>query len=133
MPLGQGIAEVLAAIPTRIEVAGHGPIWRITGDSFESVLGYARERFEDFAVLDVARRDRWWTRVTLTVTTDPAQAVGAPTLEELRARLDRPAATESAATEGPDSSPLSTLDAIFTDQSRDVEPQLPRQPGGRDD
>lgn len=109
MPLGQGITGiagitgitgVLGAIPRRIEVAGHGPTWRITGDSFESVVDYAQERFDDFAPLDVDRRDRWWPRITLTLTTDPGEAVGAPTLEQLHERLLAAQAAQAAVADG---------------------------------
>lgn len=86
MPLGQGIVEVLGAIPARIEVSGHGPTIRITGGSFDAVLDYAREVYDDPVVLAYEERTRWWRRVTLTVTTDPALAAGAPPLAALRAR-----------------------------------------------
>jgi hypothetical protein len=84
MPLGQGIAEILEAIPARIEVSGHGATWRITGPSFDAVVDYAEECFDEPTVLSCHRRDRLWPRVTLTVTTDPARAGGAPPLDELR-------------------------------------------------
>ncbi len=85
MPLGQGIAEILEAIPARIEVSGHAPTWRITGPSFDAVLDYVHECFDEAAVLACHRRDRLWPRVTLTVTTDPRRAAIAPPLDELRA------------------------------------------------
>jgi len=87
MPLGQGIVEVLRAIPPRIEVAGHGPTVRITAGSFDAALDYARECYDDPAVLGCDLRYRFWPRVTLTVTTDPELAGSAPPLEELRGRL----------------------------------------------
>ena len=71
MPLGRGIVEVFEAIPDRIVVSGHGPTWKVTGGSFESVLGYVHEAFEQYGVLGREDRTRWWPRVTLTVTTDP--------------------------------------------------------------
>jgi hypothetical protein len=86
MPLGQGIAEILEAIPARIEVSGHAPTWRITGASFDAVLDYVHECFDEAAVLACHRRDRLWPRVTLTVTTDPRRAATAPALDELRAK-----------------------------------------------
>ncbi len=89
MPLGQGIVEVLRAIPPRIEVTGHGPTVRITAGSFDAALDYARECYGDPAVLDCALRYRFWPRVTLTVTTDPGLAAAAPSLEELRVRLQQ--------------------------------------------
>lgn len=87
MPLGQGIVEVLRAIPPRIEVTGHGPTVRVTAGSFDAALDYARECYGDPAVLDCMLRYRFWPRVTLTVTTDPGLAAAAPPLEELRDRL----------------------------------------------
>lgn len=128
MPLGQGIAEILEAIPARIEVSGHAPTWRITGASFDAVLEYVEECFEDATVLACHRRDRLWPRVTLTVTTDPKLAARAPTLDDLRAE-DVPkhrAANGNGTTYSSagrrarrrahvDDIPLS-LDAIFEDQ-----------------
>ena len=67
MPLGQGIVEVLRAIPPRIEVTGHGPTLRITAGSFDAALDDARERLDEPAVLDCELRYRFWPRVTLTV------------------------------------------------------------------
>lgn len=89
MPLGRGIVEVLQAIPPRIEMTGHGPTFRITAGSFDDALEYARDRFVDPAVLDCEVRDRFWRRVSLTVTTDPAQAASGPSLQELRDRAAR--------------------------------------------
>lgn len=89
MPLGQGIVEVLRAIPPRIEVTGHGPTVRVTAGSFDAALGYARECYDDPAVLDCELRYRFWPRVTLTVTTDPQLAGSAPPLDELRGRLQQ--------------------------------------------
>lgn len=86
MPLGRGIAEILEAIPARIEVSGHAPTWRITGPSFEAVLEYVEESFDEAAVLGCHLRDRLWPRVTLTVTTDPRLARTAPSLDDLRAQ-----------------------------------------------
>lgn len=81
MPLGRGIVEVFEAIPDRIEVSGQAPTWRVTGGSFESVLAYARQAYGDPVVLEREDRGRWWSRVTLTVTTDPTLAAQAPPLE----------------------------------------------------
>ena len=86
MPLGQGIVEVLRAIPPRIEVTGHGPTLRITAGSFDAALDDARERLDDPVVLDCELRNRFWPRVTLTVTTDPELAATAPPLEVVRQR-----------------------------------------------
>lgn len=83
MPLGQGIGELWDAVRDRVEVSGDGPTWEVTAGSFDSALAYAREAYGDPVVL--ARRDRvrWWPRVTLTVSTDPAHAAAAPDLAEL--------------------------------------------------
>ena len=84
MPLGQGILDVFEAIPRRIEMTGHAPTWRITGASFEAVWEFAQEVIDNPVVVAREDRSRWWPRVTLTVTTDPARAADAPPLEELR-------------------------------------------------
>lgn len=83
MPLGQGIGDMWEAVRDRVEVSGNGPTWHVTAGSFDAALAYARERFEDPAVLSRADRNRWWSRVTLTVTTDPALAASAPPLEDV--------------------------------------------------
>lgn len=89
MPLGQGIGEMMEAVRDRIEVSGTGPTWDVTAGSFDSALDYARERFGDPVVLARSDRNRWWPRVTLTVSTDPARAASAPALEDIR-RLPPP-------------------------------------------
>lgn len=86
MPLGQGIVEVLRAIPPRIEVTGHGPTLRITAGSFDAALDDARERLDVPVVLDCELRHRFWPRVTLTVTTDAELAATAPPLDVVRQR-----------------------------------------------
>jgi hypothetical protein len=126
MPLGQGISEMWDAVRDRVEVAGHGPTWEVTAGSFESALAYARERFGDPAVLSRSDRDRWWPRVTLTVTTDTALAASAPPLEDVATpripaqptRDDAADAEPSAGTEPPTSSGTlpSSLEAIFAHQ-----------------
>jgi hypothetical protein len=83
MPLRQGIAEMVEAIEDRIEVAGHPPTWRVTAGSFESALEFVRAAYDDPVVIARQDRDRWWPRVTLTVTTEPELAAQAPPLEEL--------------------------------------------------
>lgn len=83
MEIRRGITELLEAIPDRIEVSGQAPTWRVTGGSFESAVDYANEAFGEPVVLAREDRSRWWPRVTLTVTTDPALAEAAPPLEEL--------------------------------------------------
>ena len=86
MPLGRGIVEVFEAIPERIEVSGHRPTWRVTGGSFEAAFDYAREAFGGVAVVAREDRGRWWPRVTLTVTVDPALVATAPPLGFVRRR-----------------------------------------------
>ncbi len=83
MGLGQGIAEMRDAVRERVEVSWHHETWHVTAASFESALAYARDRFDDPAVLSRKDRGRHWTRTTLEVTTDPARAVEAPPLDEL--------------------------------------------------
>ena len=80
MPLARGIAELWEAIPERIEVSGHAPTWRVSGGSFESALAYARDAYDHPVVLAREDRSRWWPRVTLTVSTDPALVATAPPL-----------------------------------------------------
>lgn len=83
MPLGLGIGEFFEAIRDRVEVSRRGDIWRVTAGSFESALAYARERFDDPVVLSRRDRARYWPRVTLEISTDPARASAAPPLAEL--------------------------------------------------
>jgi hypothetical protein len=112
MPLGQGIEELWDAVRDRVEVSGHGPIWHVTAGSFDSALAYARERFDDPAVLERTDRRRWWPRVTLTVTTDVALARSAPPLEDLSTPTV-PAQAPPATAELPRS-----LEAIFAHQEQ---------------
>lgn len=115
MPLGKDIAEVVEAVQVRIEVSGHAPTWRVTGGSFESALDFAREAFDDPVVVSRADFGRWWPRVTLTVTKDPALAATAPDLESLQ---EPPAPTVDLPPEPPARPPrfLHSLDQIFEDQ-----------------
>ncbi len=85
MTLTRGIVEVFEAIPVRIEVEGHAPTWRVTGGSFESVLEFATQALGATTVVARTDRARWWPRVTLTLTTDPALAAAAPPLETFAA------------------------------------------------
>ena len=110
MPLGQGIEELLEAVRDRIEVSGHDPTWLVTAGSFDSALAYARDRFEDPVVLARKDRDRWWPRVTITITTDPTLAAGAPPLEELAHPLIPAQQTRDGAT-----------DTLDIDEVHDVE------------
>jgi hypothetical protein len=80
MPLGREIVELLEAIPDRIEVSGTGPTWRVTGGSFDSVVSWANDAFDDPVVIAREDRSRWWPRVTLTVTADSGLAAEAPPL-----------------------------------------------------
>jgi hypothetical protein len=100
VPLGRGIVEVFEAIPERIEVSGHGPTWRVTGGSFDAVLDYTREAFGEAVVVAREDRRRWWPRVTLTVTRDPALAAEAPPLEAFADAPEQP--DEIRETEQPD-------------------------------
>ena len=85
MPLALGILDVLEAIPRRIEMSGQEPTWRITGASFDEVCAFARDAVPHDAVV-VARvgHHRWWPRVTLTFSVDPALTADAPPVEKLR-------------------------------------------------
>jgi hypothetical protein len=121
MPLGRGIVEVFEAIPERIEVSGHGPTWKVTGGSFDDVLDYARAAFGETAVIAREDRGRWWPRVTLTVTKDPALMTEAPALETFAeaAHLDGPeprrvARADASTTE--DESEVTVLEEIFAYQ-----------------
>jgi hypothetical protein len=95
--LGQGIGELWEAVRDRVEVSGHEPVWQVTAGSFDSALGYAQERFDAPVVLERNDRNRWWPRVTLTVTTDTSLAAEAPPLEQLATPVvpvQRPAAED---------------------------------------
>ncbi|MGZ4444156.1 MAG: hypothetical protein ACXVXC_13405 [Nocardioidaceae bacterium] len=118
MPLGKGIAEVVEAVQVRIEVSGHAPTWRVTGGSFESALEFAREAYDDPVVVSRTDSGRWWPRVTLTVTKDPALAATAPALESLQ---EPPAPKVELPPEPPARPPryLPSLDQIFEDQEAD--------------
>ena len=115
MPLGRGIVEVFEAIPDRIEVSGHGPTWRITGGSFEGVLAYAREALGESAVIGREDRGRWWPRITLTVTTDPARMAEAPALETFADPVEA-AEPEPVPDVTYDESDVSPLEEIFAHQ-----------------
>ena len=84
--LGRALLEVIEAIPDRIEVSGHEPTWKVTGGSFDDAAAFADEAFAGSVVVARRDRDRWWPRVTLTVTTDPDLAATAPPRDELAAR-----------------------------------------------
>lgn len=140
MPLGRGIVEVFEAIPDRIELSGHGPTWKVTGGSFDGVLDYAREAFGETAVIGREDRGRWWPRVTLTVTTDPALMAGAPALETFadRVAVDEPEPDEAVEVDAPtaeDESSVSSLEEIFAyqEERRLARRGIPRQRSSRSD
>ncbi len=119
MPLGRGIEETWEAVRERVELSGHGPTWQVTAGSFETALDYAHDRFGEVAVL--ARRDRlrWWPRVTLTVTNDPALSVTAPPLTQVSRPVVPPQrpAPERRRVREPDVMPVA-LEAIFAHQEQ---------------
>ncbi|HSE09251.1 MAG TPA: hypothetical protein VLB29_11355 [Nocardioidaceae bacterium] len=120
MSLGQGIGELWEAVRDRVEVSGEEPTWEVTAGSFDSALTYARERFEQPVVLARRDRARWWPRITLTITTDPALAAGAPPLEDLAQPFIPEQAVPQVAEDetAPDRANLlpSSLEAIFAHQ-----------------
>jgi hypothetical protein len=120
MPLGQGIGEMWEAVRDRVEVSGEDPVWEVTAGSFDGALDFARERFGDPVVLARRDRNRWWPRVTITVTTDHVLAGSAPALEELSFPVvprQRSAGDDSGrkSRRGPYVMPLE-LEAIFAHQ-----------------
>ena len=134
MEIRRGITELLEAIPDRIEVSGQAPTWKVTGGSFESAVDYANEAFDEPVVLAREDRTRWWPRVTLTVTTDPALAAAAPPLEELAASPeapDQPAIAVPAPRHRADEDEMfeSFLDEAFARQeaARDERARVPQQ------
>jgi hypothetical protein len=134
MPLARGIAEVFEAIPERIEVSGTGPTWRVTGGSFESVVSWANDAFDEPVVIAREDRSRWWPRVTLTVTTDPDLVAEAPPLESFIAPVaeaeDPVEAAPVADPEPPaEDSGFSPLEDIFARQEEARLARLPEQRG----
>jgi hypothetical protein len=134
MPLARGIAEVFEAIPERIEVSGTGPTWRVTGGSFESVVSWANDAFDEPVVIAREDRSRWWPRVTLTVTTDPDLVAEAPPLESFIAPVaeaeDPVEAAPVADPEPPaEDSGFSRLEDIFARQEEARLARLPEQRG----
>ncbi|MGH8965934.1 MAG: hypothetical protein ACRDXB_11490 [Actinomycetes bacterium] len=120
MPLGQGIGEMWDAVRDRIEVSGNDQTWHVTAGSFDSALAYASDRFGDPIVLGRRDRNRWWPRVTLTVTTDAALAASAPPLEDIAHPIvptpeTSTADADSTIGESADALP-SSLEAIFSHQ-----------------
>src|SRR5690349_668258 len=136
MPLGQGILEVLEAIPQRIEMSGHAPTWRITGPTFEAVWAFAQEALDEPVAIDREDRARWWPRVTLTVTTDPALAASAPSMAELRkpvvpeqVRKERPVAMWNDEDYAESFSPLEEI-FVHQEEVRAARKAVPEQRGG---
>ena len=138
MPLGQGILDVFEAIPRRIEMTGHAPTWRITGPTFDAAWQFAQEVLDDPVVTDREDRSRWWPRVTITVTTDPALAQTAPPMEELRkpppvpeqVRRERPVALWNDEEYAESFSPLEEI-FVHQEEVRAAKRSVPRQRNGR--
>ena len=65
--------DVFEAIPERIEVSGHATDLAGHRRVVRGALDYARDAFGGSAVVAREDRARWWPRVTLTVTMDPAR------------------------------------------------------------
>ena len=137
MPLRRGIAQVMEAIPERIEVSGTAPTWRVTGGSFDAVVAWADEALDEPVVIAREDRNRWWPRVTLTVTTDPGLAAEAPPLASFSEpppsapdAVDETAADPQRPAEDDGYSPL---EDIFASQEARRARHLPeqRRPGGR--
>jgi hypothetical protein len=91
VPFGLGLKETFRAIPERIELSGHGSSWTVTAGSFTAAAEYAAERFGSFAITGHRLREGWWPRVTLWLTTDPADIARATAM-----RLERAAPLASA-------------------------------------
>ena len=119
------------AIPERIEVSGHEPTWRVTGGSFESALAFARDAFGGSVVVAREDRGRWWPRVTLTVTVNPALVATAPPLDlftdydpgfdEPEARVGKHAARVDQPEARVDKGTPLALEAIFAHQAHQEE------------
>jgi hypothetical protein len=110
MPFARGLVELFEAIPERIEVSGDEPTWRVTGGSFESVVSFAAEAFDEPVVVAREDRRRWWPRVTLTVTKDPELAAQAPPLESLADPEPQPDPEPAPAPEPePDPEPIASV------------------------
>ena len=138
MPLGQGIVDVFEAITRRIEMSGHAPTWCITGPSFEAAWSFAQEVVDEPAVIDRHDHGRWWPRVTLTVTNDPALKAQAPSLDQLRTPPVLPDQRQPPKVtpwdEAQDAPSLSPLEEIFAHQEavRAARREVPEQRrGGR--
>ena len=118
------------AVRDRVEVSTHGETWHVTAGSFTSALSYARERFDEPVVLSRTDRGRWWPRVTIVVTDDPAYAASAPPLDDLAHPVPPVAsetdpAAEVVASDVGDSGMPAVLEAMFARQ--DAPLPIPRQ------
>src|SRR3954464_4999017 len=148
MLLRREITKVLEAIPERIEVSGTGPKGCVTGGSFDAVVSWANDAFDRPVVIGREDRNRWWPRVTLTVTTDPELAAEAPPLasfsepqpvsgDDLQGQDAVASDTWDASAEDPrrwsDDDGYSPLEDIFASQEARRPRHLPdqRRPGGR--
>ena len=126
---------MMGAVRDRVEVSWRDGTWQVTAGSFDDALAYARERFDAPVVLSRRDRGRWWPRVTLEVTEDPAYAASAPSLEELA----HPAApVEAPVADAPevvvvddrgDAGMPTVLEEMFArqDVAADRSPRVPRQ------
>jgi hypothetical protein len=85
VPLGLGLRDTFRAIPVRIELSGHGSSWTVTAGSFTAAVEFAAERFGSFAITGCRLRDGLWRRLTLWVSTDPADIARARTMRLERA------------------------------------------------
>jgi hypothetical protein len=115
MQLRRNILELFEAIPDRIEVSGHEPTWQVTGGSFDDAVSFANDAFDQPVVIARQDRRRWWPRVTLTVTTDPALAADAPPLAELAVDPEPPPEPdpEPAPEAEPEPEPQADPDEVF--------------------
>ena len=128
MPLRQEISDIWGAVQDRIELSGGEQTWQVTGGSFDSALSYARARFGEPAVLARKDRNRWWPRVTLTVTTDPRLASSAPPVDRFAGPV-RPRLKAAHAPRRPVPPLPPSLEEIFEHQEelRLAEQYIPQQ------
>jgi hypothetical protein len=115
-------------------MTGHAPTWRITGPTFDAAWQFAQKALDHPIVTDREDRTRWWTRVTITVTTDPALAETAPPMEELRkpppipeqVRRERPVALWNDEEYAESFSPLEEI-FVHQEEVRAARRSVPRQ------
>ena len=126
---------MMGAVRDRVEVSWRDWTWQVTAGSFDDALAYARERFDAPVVLSRRDRGRWWPRVTLEVTEDPAYAASAPSLEELAhpaTPVDAPVADAPEVVvvdDRGDAGMPTVLEEMFArqDVAADRSPRVPRQ------